>query len=84
MSEYLSSFLPYLRKEVFSHGGPSLHLHVYLHFMVVQKFQLHPDRQKKNHLCCNAFPFSGLIDSDITSASKIKCPCVPVNTQHLF
>lgn len=29
-------------------------------------------------------PSSGLFDSDITTSSKFKCPCVPVNTERFF
>lgn len=40
--------------------------------------------EEKSAVNSNTFPFLALIDSGSSSAYKTKCPCVPVNTQHLF
>lgn len=50
-----------------------------------KKSELYPDKEGRKISCAVMLsPSSGLFDSEITTSSKFKCPCVPVNTEHFF
>lgn len=73
-----STFMPFL-KMFYSLRICCVHLYVtFMHYANQNGF-VHIG-QKYIH----STALSSLIDSDITSALKMICSCVPVNTQHLF
>lgn len=83
VGKHFSLFQPHVREDVFAMADMLSTLVDLFTLYGCLKIQPQIGRKEKSAVLY-FFPVSGLIDSDITSASKIKCPCVPVNTQHLF